>query len=247
MFGSIIRVLVLYLVVLLALRVMGKRQLGEMQPFEFVITFMIAELAAIPMTERTVPLLNGAIPVLVLMLIHAVLVFMSKKSIHLRKVISGKPVVVITPSGIDFEALKRLSMTITELLEAIRAAGYMALSDVEWAIVETSGSVSVFAKGEKNPTTKEDMNIEPEPSHLQVTLILDGKFIKENLTLIGFDEKRVLEVAELVAEKKVAEKEVLIFTTDIEGNSFLQTKKDDAVSKKLDNKLFSKTSEVGQL
>ena len=125
---------------------MGKRQLGQMQPFELVLTLIIADLATIPMAEASVPILHGVIPLLTLVVLHYFLTLLTRKSEILNKVISGKPVIVINPNGVDYNAIKNLNISIDDLFESVRGCGYFSLDEIQYAIVETNGTVNVLAK-----------------------------------------------------------------------------------------------------
>ena len=159
MLTLIIRSIIIYFLVLLVFRVMGKRQLGQMQPFELVLTLVLADIATIPMTEISVPLLHGIIPLLTLLVIHFLITLFSRFSNKFSELISGKPVIVINQDGIDFEAIKKLDLTIDDITESLRSAGYFSLSEVLFAIMETNGKMSVMPKIQNSPLTKEDMKI----------------------------------------------------------------------------------------
>ena len=188
MITIILRVLIIYVLVLFVFRLMGKRQLGQMQPFEFVLTLIIADLATIPMAEISVPLLNGIIPLLTLVFFHFVLTTLTRKSNMFSKIISGTPVIVINPDGIDYDAIKKLNITIDDLFEAIRSAGYFNIYDVQYAIMETNGKVSVMPKPESSPVTNYDLDIKKEKTSLPLTIISEGKFMKDNLSLSSKDK-----------------------------------------------------------
>lgn len=168
---------------------MGKRQVGELQPFELVITLIIADLACVPMSELTVPVLHGIAPLITLLTLHFLLTLISQKSLKLRKIISGQAKLVITPKGIDFNTLKDLNMNINDLTEALRTAGYFSFEDVNYAIVETNGNINVIPKASTSPVTNQDLNIVKEENVLPLTLISGGKIAKENLSLAQLDEK----------------------------------------------------------
>ena len=153
MFTLIIRAIVVYLLVLIVFRLMGKRQLGQMQPFELVLTLIIADLATIPMAENAVPVLHGVVPLLTLVCLHFLLTILTRKSDVLNKVISGKPVIVVNPDGIDYDALQKLNISIDDLFEAIRGCNYFSFDEIQYAIVETNGTVNVLPKKDYAPLT----------------------------------------------------------------------------------------------
>ena len=137
MLTIVFRAIIIYIVVLFLYRLMGKRQLGQMQPFELVLTLIIADLATIPMAEISVPVLHGIVPLLTLVLLHFLLTLLSKLSSKFSTILSGKPVIVVNPNGIDYRALKNLNLSIDDIMEAIRGAGYFRLEQVQYAIMET--------------------------------------------------------------------------------------------------------------
>ena len=165
---------------------MGKRQLGEMQPFELVITFIIAEVACIPMNDPYIPFYYGIVPIITLGVLHLVLSVLARKSILARKIISGRSVIAIDKNGINYENLKKMNVNVNDLIEAVRSSGYMDFADIEYAIFETNGKVCVVEK-ECDPT-------QPKPAYLPLSLLIDGKFDKENLELAGASEQKIIEV-----------------------------------------------------
>jgi uncharacterized membrane protein YcaP (DUF421 family) len=172
--------------VLIVVRLMGKRQLGEMQPFELVITFIIAEVACIPMNDPYIPFYYGIVPIITLGVLHLVLSVLARKSILARKIISGRSVIAIDKNGINYENLKKMNVNVNDLIEAVRSSGYMDFADIEYAIFETNGKVCVVEK-ECDPT-------QPKPAYLPLSLLVDGKFDKENLELAGASEQKIIEV-----------------------------------------------------
>ncbi len=181
-----IKSLITFFLVLIVVRLMGKRQLGEMQPFELVITFIIAEVACIPMNDPYIPFYYGIVPIITLGVLHLVLSVLARKSILARKIISGRSVIAIDKNGINYENLKKMNVNVNDLIEAVRSSGYMDFADIEYAIFETNGKVCVVEK-ECDPT-------QPKPAYLPLSLLIDGKFDKENLELAGASEQKIIEV-----------------------------------------------------
>ena len=171
------RSIVLYIIVLIVMRLMGKREISQMQPFELAISIMIADLASIPMTEIGIPIFNGIVPILGLLLMHLVISVINIKSIRLRKFICGKPSILIYRGKIDEKVLKKERFTINELQERLRRNNIVNLGDVEYAILETSGEVTVIQKPEKRGTIPEDFQIVPEYEGIPYDLVIDGKVI----------------------------------------------------------------------
>ncbi len=201
---------------------MGKRQLGQMQPFELVLTLIIADLATIPMAEMSVPLLNGAVPLLTLVVFHYIITTLTRASTGFSNFISGKPVIVIDQSGINYESLKKLNITLDDLFEAIRESGYFSFSEVQYAIMETNGQVSVMPKPESAPVTNADLKIKKEEDTLPLTIISEGKFMQENLEMSDKPKEYFLNI--LNKQKVKSVKQVLILTITKQGEVFFQEK-----------------------
>jgi len=187
-FTVLIRATVIFIIVLVMVRLMGKRQIGEMQPFELVITLIIAEIACIPMSDVAIPLSHGVVPILTLVVLHFLLSFLARKSLSLRRVISGNPIVVIDTNGINYENLKKMNMNINDLIEALRSGGDFNLEEIRYAIFETNGKLCVVKYEQYDPATREDLKLKPEPSVLPMALLVDGKFLKDNLALAHITE-----------------------------------------------------------
>jgi uncharacterized membrane protein YcaP (DUF421 family) len=216
---------------------MGKRQLGQMQPFELVLTLIIADLATIPMGEFTVPVLHGIIPLLTLVSLHYFLTVLTRKSEVLSKIVSGKPVIVINPNGIDYQSLKKLNISIDDLFEAIRGCGYFSLDEVQYAIVETNGTVNVLTKKDYSTLTIGDLtnssdsrgnlNLENlkgiDESTIPVTLISEGSINKNNLKEANINQETLNNIIKKTDAKNV--KDILILTLDGNGKVYFQTKK----------------------
>lgn len=193
-----------------------------MQPFELVLTLIIADLATIPMAEVSVPLLNGVVPLLTLVVFHFFLTTLTRVSTGFSKFISGKPIIVIDQNGIVQSALKQLNITIDDLFESIRAAGYFSFSQVLYAIMETNGKVSVMPKPECSPVTQSDMKVIQETDSLPLTIISEGAFMKENLQMSDKDKSYFENF--LKKQKITSVKDVLILTLTQKGEVYFQKK-----------------------
>lgn len=220
MLTIVVRAIIIYLVVLFLYRLMGKRQLGQMQPFELVLTLIIADLATIPMAEVSVPVLHGIVPLLTLVILHFVLTFLSKISNKFASFLSGKPVIVINPDGIDYKALKNLNISVDDVFEAIRGCGYFKIEQIQYAIMETNGKMSVLPKSQYAPVTVEDMQLETKKSAIPINIINEGKIVKDNLPIADINETDVKNILERAKIKKV--KDVLILTVDKNGAVYIQ-------------------------
>ena len=220
MLTIVFRAVIIYLVVLFLYRLMGKRQLGEMQPFELVLTLIIADLATIPMAEVSVPVLHGIVPLFTLVVLHYVLTMLSKLSNKFSNFLSGKPVIVINPEGIDYKALKNLDISVDDVFEAIRGCGYFKIEQVQYAIMETNGKMSVLPKSQFAPATVQDLKLKAEKSTIPINIISEGKINKDNLKLSKLDEMQVQELLKKAGAKKV--KDVLVMTVDKNGAVYVQ-------------------------
>ncbi len=229
MFLNILRVIIVYLVVLFVVRLMGKRQIGEMQPFELVITLIIADLATIPMSEHTLPLLSGVLPVLTLLLVHFALSFLSNKIVVARKIISGTPIVLVSPNGVEYQNLKKLNININDLQESLRTGGYFNLSDVEYAIMETNGSVSFIPKSNLAPVVNEDLKIVKPAPELPVLVVSFGKVIGRALDDYNLTEQDIKDFVLKLTGKKINIKDICVFTLTETGSAYLQIKGDKFV------------------
>lgn len=187
MLTTFIRTIILYLIVLVVMRLMGKREIGQLQPFELAISIMIADLASVPMTELGIPISNGIIPILGMLFMHMVISFINIKSIHMRKIICGKPSILIYRGKIDEKILKKERFTVNELQERLRRNNVFNILDVEYAILETNGEVTVIPKPEKRALIPEDLDLKPQYEGIPYDLVVDGKIMYENLKAIGRD------------------------------------------------------------
>lgn len=230
----ILRSLIIYFIVLILLRIMGKRQLGEMQPFELVITLIIADLATVPMSETALPLLHGIIALLTLCAIHYFLSFMSRKSWYIRKLMNGKPVIIIGPNGVDYNALKSLNMNFNDLQESIRTAGYFNLEEILYAIIQTNGSLSVLPRAPYAPITASDLKVEVPKVSLPIIVFSEGKPQKENMQLAKLDNNFINQQLQSAGFNNP--KDILLITLNNQGDMYIQPKVGNFVTLKTNYK-----------
>ena len=215
------RSIVLYILVLIVMRLMGKREIGQLQPFELAIAIMIADLASIPMTEIGIPIYYGIVPILGLLMMHMFISFLNMKSIKAREILCGRPSILIYRGKIIEQELKKQRFTINELEERLRGNDVFNIGDVEYAILETSGQVTVIQKPEKRNVTPEDLNISPDYEGIPYDLVVDGKVMTENLKELGKNYKWL----EKQTEKfNIKPEEALVVTLDAKGQIFCQKK-----------------------
>lgn len=190
---SYFRTLILYLVLILVIRLMGKRQIGEMEPAEFVVTMLVANLASIPMQDGGIPLFSGLIPIFTVLGLELVLSWCTLRSQRFRRILCGKPVILIENGRILQDALRQTRITLDELMGHLRQKDVLNPQDVQFAILETNGTLSVFPYPEHTPPTAKDAGILVKPARLPVTIIEDGVLLNENLTVSGKDAAWVLD------------------------------------------------------
>lgn len=225
MFIVFIRTIVLYFLVVITIRMMGKRQIGELQPFELVITIMISELASLPIEDTRIPIIDGIIPIITLLSVQVTLSILQLKSEKIRELMCGKPNILIQDGKIDIKNLRSERFNINDLMEELRLQGYYNLEDIKYAILETSGQLSIIPKTELSNINKLDLKIPCQQELLPVTLILDGKINKMNLQVINKDLHWLLE---LLKEYKIpSEKDIFIALLDSKGKFYFQLKKDE--------------------
>lgn len=205
----IIRTAVIFITLLIIMRLMGKRQIGEMQPYELVITLLIADFACIPMADTAIPLLYGIISILTIYVLHQIVCLLDLKVKPFRFVISGKPAVVLNKNGIDDYELKKNNLDVSDLLESVRAAGYFSLAAIDYGIYEANGNFSAFP------------NDSFEGHSLPMLIISEGKYDATNLKFTH-TERSFFDA--LLQERNVKLKHVLVLTLDGEGNVYLQCK-----------------------
>ncbi len=223
MLNIVVRTLILYIAVVASLRIMGKRQIGELQPSELVVAIMISDLASVPMQAIDIPIISGILPVITLIIAEVLMSFLSLKSRRMRKIISGEPSIVIYDGKINEKELERLRFNINDLLAELRLNSCHDISDVEVAIIETSGKLSVIPKDTARGVTVEDMQNENiRRDGLPCTVIADGELNEKELMRSGKSRKWLDDKLRKNGIKDI--KEVFMASVDAEGELFLQKK-----------------------
>jgi len=215
LFISYMRTLVLYLVLIAVIRLMGKRQIGQMEPSEFVVTMLVANLASIPMQDSAVPLYTGLVPILAVLGVELVLAALSLKSIGLRRILCGKPVILIENGNILQENLRKTRITLDELTGHLREKDVLDPRAVQYAILETNGNLSVFPFPKERPATAREAGIQARKQYLPITIISDGHLLKNNLRLTGRDEQWVQRT---LKQKNAVIETTWLLTVDKSGN-----------------------------
>ena len=215
MFVVSIRTAILYLLVVLTMRLMGKRQIGELQPYEFVITIMISDLASLPMQDSRLPLLQGIIPIITLLFLKTILTQIGLKFQLTRKFVDGEPCILIYKGRINYSTLKKQQLNIDELLEELRLANYFNLDEIQYAILENDGQMSILPVDYNTSKSNSKESAQDAEVALPRVLISDGKINKNSLTSIDKDEKWILNL--LKNHNILSIQHVLIALYDTEG------------------------------
>lgn len=214
MFTALIRTLFFYLVITIAIRLMGKRQIGDMQPNELVVTLLISELAAIPLQDMDQPILSGISAIVFLVIIEILVSVASLKSFFVRKMINGQSVVIIKNGTVDQKAMQDVRMTVLDLVELLRGQEVFDISQVAFAVLEVNGELSVLLKNDEQPVTKRDAGIKSEADALPLPVITDGKIVKESLKALEISNKNI---TDRLKKKKLTPENVFLMTLDRNG------------------------------
>lgn len=221
MITSIVRTAILYIFITLGIRLMGKRQIGDMQPNELVITLLISEIAAIPLQDSTQPLLFGIIAIFVLIILEIAVSVLSMKNIFIRKLLNGKSIVIIKDGVIDQQAMTDVRMTVVDLVELLRGQNVFDISTVAFAVLEVNGELSVLLKSKEQPATLKDLRIEKSEALLPLPVITDGKILNETLKALNISEDKVYKE---LKKNNTTVKKVFLMTMDRDGNSTIINK-----------------------
>ena len=219
---AFLRTIILYLLIIAGVRLMGKRQVGELEPSELVLALIIADLAAVPMQDFGIPLLSGIIPILTLLCITMILSVLTMKSVKFRAIICGRPSIIVENGKIHQREMKKNRFTVDELMEELRMKGITDLSTVKYAILETNGMISVLPYANQLPATAEQMNVTPDDVGLPIVIINDGRVLDHNLKTRGLDgswlQKRLEE------HKIKSAKDVFLLTVDEQNRVYFAAK-----------------------
>ena len=227
MFTLFIRGAVLYIAMILVMRGLGKRQLGEFQPFELAMTILLADVISAPMESVSTPLLNGLLPVAAMFVVHSALSMASMRWGRVRAFVSGKPSVVISRGVIDREALDRLCLSLSDLLEGLRSAGFLNPTEVGTAIVEANGGISAFADSRFRAPSTRELNVDTAYEGMPLMLILDGQVQRDSLARAGRDE---VWLGQLLETRGLRPGRVYLAVLDTRGRATLQLKRGGTLS-----------------
>lgn len=220
---TLVRAVIIYFFIIMAVRIMGKRQVGELKPQELVITILISAVATTPLEENSIPLANSLLPIMIFVALEMITSGISMKSITARNILQGKPIFIIKNGKLQQKELRNLRFTIDDLIDALRQQGAFDISEVENAIVETNGSLSVQLKSEYSPVTPKQLKKDVDEQDVPITIIMDGQIVEEYFNKNKIDKRRIEQVAKA---SNVELKDIMLLTLDDSGKTFL-IKKDD--------------------
>ena len=221
MFITVYRTLILYVIVIISIRLMGKRQIGDMQPSELVVTLLISEITAMPLQDTDQPILFGVSSILTLVALEIGISIIALKSFFVRKLLSGKSVILIKDGIIDQKELKKVRMTVLDLVEMLRAQQVFDLSTVSFAVLETGGNLSVLLKAKDQPATAQDVLAKKKTAELPLPVISDGKILNESVSALGAKKTSIYKRLKL---KGIKPSQVLLMTLDANGNEIIVEK-----------------------
>lgn len=221
---TLVRATVLYAVIIFLIRVMGKRQIGELQPAEFVVTMLVSEIASIPMQDNTIPILNSISALFVLVAYEVITSAVSLKSYKFRAFMQGHPIIVIRDGVIDIKALKKMRMSVNDLMGALRQKDVFEISQVSYAIFETNGQISVLLKPENMNATAGDLNLRPQDEGMPFAVICDGTVIEDAVEQSGIERSKIKSA---VSSAGMEISEVLIMTVTPHGKTYIVRKGDE--------------------
>ena len=219
---AVVRTIILYFLLVIAMRLMGKRQLGELQPSELVVTLLLSDLAAVPMQENGLPLLNGVLPILVLVSLELLLSGVMLKCPGVARLISGSPLPIIRDGKVDETVMRRLRITVEDLLESLRQQNIFDIRQVQYAIAETNGHISAYLYPRFQPATAGDVNA-PLTDDMPVVVVSDGALCDWGMRLCGITEERL---EHLLKKKRCRLEDVFLLTATRSGEHYLLTQGD---------------------
>ncbi|MDY3618670.1 DUF421 domain-containing protein [Agathobaculum sp.] len=217
----LLRTVILYFAVVAAVRVMGKRQIGELDPSELVITILISDLAAIPMQDLGIPLFAGLVPIAALIILEIFMSYFAMKSRRFRRLINGQPAIIIKKGELDIQKMRQMRLTTDEIIETLRKQGVASVSDVKYGVIEPDGTLSIVLKQPQQPVTAEMLNLTPKDQGLPVVVVSDGKLVQRSLQLL---HKEAKEVENQLKNQGYTVADVFLMTLDDCGNVFIQPK-----------------------
>lgn len=218
MVTAFIRTIILYLILIVGLRLTGKRQIGELEPIELVLTLLLSDLASVPMQDFGIPLLNGVVPILTLLSLSTLFSYFSLRSVRFRALVCGEPAIIIRDGKLLQDVMRHNRLTLDELLEELRGQGISDMDDVKYAILETSGQLSVLLRADRQPITASQLQQQVRDDVFLPTVIInDGRLLRDKLKQLGLDEAWLQK--QLQKQHLADTHDVFLFSVDEQGNT----------------------------
>lgn len=222
MLTAVVRTVILYLVIVIGIRLMGKRQIGQLEPSEFVLSLLIADLAAVPMQDFGIPIIMGVIPIVTLLCLSTILSVLTVKSIRIRALLCSRPSIVVQDGKILSREMVKNRFTVDELMEELRVAGVTDLDSVKYAVLETTGRISVITRKEEQPPTATDLGVQVEENGLPVIVISDGRILTENMKVRNLSDQWL---GQQLSGRKIEDiSQVFLMTVDEAGKVYVSIK-----------------------
>ncbi len=217
----LLRTLILYFSVIIAIRAMGKRQIGELDPAELVVTILISDLAAIPMQDLGIPIFAGLVPIATLVATEIIMSFIALKSRIVRRLLNGQPAIIIKKGELDISKLRQMRLTTDEIIESLRKQNVSSISDVKYGVIEPDGTLTIVLKQPQQPVTAEMLSLTPKDTGLPLIVVSDGSLVSRSLKLLNIDQD---DIVNRLKNQGLTVNDVFIMTLDDCGNSFIQRK-----------------------
>ena len=216
-----LRTLLLYIAVIAAIRLMGKRQIGDLDPSELVVTILVSDLAAVPMQDLGIPMVSGLVPIATLIVLEILLSFLALKSRPFRRLLNGQPAIIIRGGKLDIQKLRQMRLSTDEVIETLRKQNVASVADVKYGVIEPDGTLTVIPKQAKQPVTADMLGLSPRDAGLPLVVVSDGKLVNRSLQLLHLDPR---DIENRLNNQSIALSDVFLMTLDDCGNTFLQRK-----------------------
>lgn len=216
-----LRTLLLYIAVIAAIRLMGKRQIGDLDPSELVVTILVSDLAAVPMQDLGIPMVSGLVAIATLIVLEILLSFLALKSRPFRRLLNGQPAIIIRGGKLDIQKLRQMRLTTDEVIETLRKQNVASVADVKYGVIEPDGTLTVIPRQAKQPVTADMLGLSPRDAGLPLVVVSDGKLVNRSLQLLHLDPR---DIENRLNNQSIALSDVFLMTLDDCGNTFLQRK-----------------------
>lgn len=216
-----LRTLLLYIAVIAAIRLMGKRQIGDLDPSELVVTILVSDLAAVPMQDLGIPMVSGLVPIATLIVLEILLSFLALKSRPFRRLLNGQPAIIIRGGKLDIQKLRQMRLTTDEVIETLRKQNVASVADVKYGVIEPDGTLTVIPRQAKQPVTADMLGLSPRDAGLPLVVVSDGKLVNRSLQLLHLAPR---DIENRLNNQSIALSDVFLMTLDDCGNTFLQRK-----------------------